>query len=286
MTIYRATAFSNVNGIEQKPVSGNPAGIVICTDGMPAKDVMKQMAIEINEPIVTFLSQTGEHAFDMKFYFPDGEECFLCGHGTLVAAHTVNRHFNYADIFLKIHEHDLVINCSVDQDKMPRAYLSSYSLTPMPAGQLPVYLSLLGLQMDEVLDTFYSRDLNDLVLVLKDGERLRMLSPDYKKLSAQIRQDHLRAVMITATSKNEEVDYEIRIFCPYVAEDEDISCGSANCYLLPYWKNKLHKDKVEDELVILCPFKPESVSFGGIEIGNFYADTNLVSISGRVLEIV
>lgn len=285
MQVYRASAFSDSRGLEGKPVSGNPAGIVMCRNGLPDAVTMKKMAVEVNEPIVAFLSQREEKHFDLKFYFPDGEDCFLCGHGTLASAYFINKLFDYEDISLRIDGHELVLNCKVDTEKKVKAYLKPYHLDPMPADKIDTYFSLLGLRRDDVQEQFYSPDLNDCILVLKDCKQLRSLSPDYKQLSAQIKQDHLRAIMVTAASLNEEIDYEIRIFCPYVEEDEDISCGSANCYLLPYWKKTLHKENERDELVILCPFKPVSGSFGGIEHGNFYATDHLVSISGKIHEI-
>ncbi|MES2373038.1 MAG: PhzF family phenazine biosynthesis protein [Bacteroidota bacterium] len=285
MEIYHASAFSDAIGIEQKSISGNPAGIVVCGNGLPSKEEMAKMAVEINRPIIAFLNQQEDHAFTIKFYFPDGEDCFLCGHGTLVAAYFINKLYGYDEIALKIDEHDFVINCKVDEQKMVRAYLASYQLDPMPVDKVPVYLELLGIDESDLLDKFYCPVLNDCIMILADCAKLRRLSPDYKKLSAQIKKDHFRAIMITAASQNEEIDYEIRIFCPYVEEDEDISCGSANCYLLPYWKNSLHKEDVKDDLVILCPFKPNSETFGGIEHGNYYKTNNLVSISGRINEI-
>ena len=285
MRTYYATAFADSTGIENKPISGNPAGIVICENGLPAKEIMAKMAVDINQPIVAFLNQRAGNVFDIQFYFPDGEACFLCGHGTLVSAYFIHKEYGYDEITLKINGHDLAIQCRANGQKMVKAYLSAYNLDPMPADKLPVYLDLLGLTRDDIADSFYSGDLTDCILVLKDCRRMRAINPDYIRLSAQIRADHFRAIMVTAASENKDIDYEIRIFCPYVEEDEDISCGSANCYLLPYWKKNMHEQNSPEELVILCPFKPGSKSFGGIEHGNYYADTQQVSIAGYIHEL-
>jgi PhzF family phenazine biosynthesis protein len=285
MDVFYATAFSDAEMIEHKTISGNPAAVVVCKNGLPSKEMMVRMAVEVNQPIVAFISQRNGHEFDLKFYFPDGEDCFLCGHGTLVSAYFVNKLFNYNKVTFKIHEHELVINCELDEAKMVKAYFEPYQLAQMPPDKLSVYLDLLGLTENDLLDKFYSNDLNDCVLVFKDCAKLRSLNPHYKKLSAQIRQDHLRAIMITAVSQNKDIDYEIRIFCPYVEQDEDISCGSANCYLLPYWKKALHKENEKNDLTILCPFKPSSASFGGVEHGNYYDINQMVSIAGKINEI-
>lgn len=285
MRTFYATAFADSMGIENKPISGNPAGIVICENGLPAKEIMAKMAMEVDQPIVAFLNQREGNMFDMQFYFPDGEPCFLCGHGTLVSAYFIHKVYGFEEVIFKINGHDLQIQCRLNGRQMVKAYLAAYTLAPMPAEKLPVYLDLLGLEPKDIIESYFSTDLTDCVLVLKDCHKMRSLNPDYIKLSAQIRTDHFRAIMVTAASVNATVDYEIRIFCPYVAEDEDISCGSANCYLLPYWKKRLHEENRTEDLVILCPFKPVSKSFGGIEHGNYYADTQQVSIAGYIHEL-
>jgi PhzF family phenazine biosynthesis protein len=285
MRTFYATAFADKIGIENKPISGNPAGIVICENGLPAKEMMAKMAMEVQQPIVAFLNQREGNQFDMQFYFPDGEPCFLCGHGTLVSAYFIHQVYGFEEVIFKINGHELQIKCRVNGRQMVKAYLAAYTLVPMPAEKLPVYLELLNLQPEDIVRSFYSMDLTDCVLVLKNCNKMRALNPDYIRLSAQIRTDHFRAIMVTAASENELVDYEIRIFCPYVAEDEDISCGSANCYLLPYWKKTLHEENRTEDMVILCPFKPASKSFGGIEHGNYYAEKEQVSIAGYIHEL-
>ncbi len=284
MLIYKAIAFADALEIEGKTICGNPAGIVICRTELPDEQTMARMAMEINQPIIAFIKQRKGNEFDIKFYFPDGRECFLCGHGTLVAAYIINKLYHYEHIALRIQANDFVINCDIDGQKKVRAYLSSYPLSAMAADKAPLYLELLGLSEEDVIDKLYCPMLNDCVVVLKDCARLRFIEPDYTLLSAQIKRDNFRALMITAASKNQEIDYEIRVFCPYVEHHEDISCGSANCYLLPYWKDSLHNDS-SDDLVILCPFKPTNNAFGGIENGNYYLSENAVSISGLIHEI-
>jgi predicted PhzF superfamily epimerase YddE/YHI9 len=165
-----------------------------------------------------------------------------------------------------------------------QAELGAYLLDKFQDSLLDDYLILLQIDRSDIEDAFFSRDLLDIVLVMKSSSLLRQLSPDYHQLSDKIRTDHYRALMITAASDNTAIDYEIRIFCPYVDEDEDISCGSANCYLLPYWKKKLHTADDTGELNILCPFKPGDRGFGGIEHGNYNAEKHTVYIAGIITE--
>lgn len=276
-------AFHEANGLEGKPVAGNPAEIIFCENGLPSRDDMAAIARQSQSGIVTFLRQHAEAEFSVRFYFSDGEDTFLCGHGSIAAAYFIHKHFHYTHITLK-HEHDFEIRCEVDARKSAKVYLPAYALEPMAGGKLAIYRELLGLGADDIADEFYCPTLKDHLLVLRDCAKLRGMHPDYDALSARIRQDGDRALMITAASQNSVIDYEIRVFCPYVDQHEDISCGSANCYLLPYWKRALTHKRADENLAILCPFKPNSEFFGGIEFGDYHPGENRISISGLIDE--
>jgi len=282
--IQRAKVFFEPIELEGKSILGNPAGIVLCKNGLPGFHEMKTMAMEVSEPIVGFVSQDIGNIFNIAFFFPDGQACFLCGHGTLAAAYFVSKQFGYSEVVFRIPGHTVELRCKVNEGMKVDAFFQPYQLLPIGASRLSLFLPLLGLQSEQLEDQFYNSELNDCVLVLKDCLTLRSLDPDYTKLSAAIREEGLRAIMITAASGNDFIDYEIRIFCPYVPGDEDISCGSANCYLLPYWKGKIHADNPTEDLAILCPFKPLATSFGGIEYGNYMPEENLVNLSGKIYE--
>lgn len=284
-SIHLARAFSDDAGLEGKPVIGNPAGIILCRSGFPADEEMAAIARTVDQPIVAFLFQREEGSFEIVYYFPDGEPCYLCGHGTLAAAYFIHRVYGKKEVALTIRGHAYTIHCNMEDTPKIQAELGAYALDIFPDNQLDDYLSLLNIHRSDIDAAFFSNDLLDIVLVMKSSSKLRLLNPDYETLSGKIRKDHYRALMVTAASENKAIDYEIRIFCPYVDEDEDISCGSANCYLLPYWKKRLHTADDPSELNILCPFKPGDRGFGGIEHGNYSAEKNSVYIAGIITEI-
>ena len=277
-------AFSHKAGIDGKPVAGNPAGVIVCEGGLPTRNQMSDLASVACAGIVAFVSQREENEFDIRFFFPYGKDCYLCGHGTLAAAFAINKLFDYREIVFH-HHAGFTLRCELDHNKFVSVELPAYPLVPLDVGRAAIYRKLLNLGSVDLVNEYYCPELKDFVLVMEDGNLLRQLSPDYAMLSQQIIDHNSRALMVTARSKNDIIDYEARIFCPHVESEKDISCGSANCYLLPLWKKAIHTNGQSEDLVILCPFRPESDFFGGIEYGNFDAEKNTVTIAGFITEM-
>lgn len=47
---------------------------------------------------------------------------------------------------------------------------------------------------------------------------------------------------VTITAKGEAFDFVSRSFFPKLSVNEDPVCGSAHCYLVPYWAKQLEKN--------------------------------------------
>lgn len=273
-------AFSHKAGIDGKPVTGNPAAVVICEGKLPTPNQMADLAQVAHVGAVVFLCQRQNNEFDVRYYFPDGTPCYLSGHGTLVAAYYLNQLYGFRHAILH-HQNGLTFNCDIDRKMFVSVELPAYSPKPMSADQAATYRKMLGLATSELSHELYCPELQDFVMVLDDSRQLRQLNPDYDQLTQQITDHGARALILTAKSKNDILDFETRIFCPGVGT-EDSSCGSANCYLVPFWKKILHPAGQEEELVNFCPLTPGSESFGGIEYGNFDALKNTITISGFI----
>ena len=66
---------------------------------------------------------------------------------------------------------------------------------------------------------------------------VRNIKPDFDKL---LKVD-MRGVILTARSR--DYDFVSRFFAPEIGVFEDPVTGSAHCCLVPYWMNRLGKDK-------------------------------------------
>jgi len=78
----------------------------------------------------------------------------------------------------------------------------------------------------------------DLVLLLKDEQQVHDLTPDFEL----IKQLDFFAVVVTA--KGNHADFVSRFFTPGAGVPEDPVTGSAHSTLIPFWAERLGKDKM------------------------------------------
>jgi predicted PhzF superfamily epimerase YddE/YHI9 len=75
--------------------------------------------------------------------------------------------------------------------------------------------------------------------------------------------------MVIITAPGKEVDFVSRFFAPTAGIDEDPVTGSAHSQLIPFWSNKLGKNKMNARQLskrggdIYCEQKGERVIMGG-----------------------
>jgi predicted PhzF superfamily epimerase YddE/YHI9 len=78
----------------------------------------------------------------------------------------------------------------------------------------------------------------DYFIVYETEDDITDITPDFFALSK------LDTVGVIVTAPGKEVDFVSRFFAPGAGIPEDPVTGSAHCNLIPYWANKLGKDKL------------------------------------------
>ena len=78
------------------------------------------------------------------------------------------------------------------------------------------------------------------MLVLKNVDEVKNLCPNREKL----KQLEALGIAVTAPSDNPEYDCVSRVFCPEIGIMEDPVTGSTHCMIVPYWCNRLNKEKL------------------------------------------
>lgn len=283
--IIQGKAFIYPYAIDSQEVLGNPASIVFCNKSFPTKDIMAQIAIQEKAPMTAYVLQLHENVFAIDFYTPSGNEFSLCGHATIIASHFILEQYGFEKvIFTKdgFHQQLITTNIHANGNK-------EFTLITMPAF-MPVEQSLLdatafincfSIEQSQVVSVYKCNELNDVILIVQNAEILRNIEPNFSELAYQLSQNNIRGLFITALSNLPEIDYEVRIFAPHFDIDEDISCGSANCSLLPLWSKLL--DAVSDkEFKILCPYNFTTNKMGGVEIGQYNSNNHSISIGGII----
>ena len=78
----------------------------------------------------------------------------------------------------------------------------------------------------------------DLLVELADEQAVRSVRPDIGRVA----EFPVRGIIVTSRSTAPEFDFVSRFFAPLVGVDEDPVCGSAHCFLAPFWASRLGRN--------------------------------------------
>ncbi len=285
--IVQARVFTHPDTIETKEVLGNPASIVFCSEIFPSKEAMKQIAISEKAPMTAFVLHKHDNNFAIQFFTPSGTEFGLCGHATLIASHFVYEQYGFEKVVFTREGLEQPLETTnvkvLGTKEFTQITMPAYMPMKKEVYEADDYVPLLGISTVDVVAFYECQMLHDRIIVLNNVEALRMAQPDFEKLATKLAINNIRGLFITALSDIADIDYEVRIFAPHFGIDEDISCGSANCSLLPLWY-ELTKAVGDKEFKILCPYDYKSGKMGGIEIGHYNKEHHNINIGGIISE--
>ncbi|MEO9869761.1 PhzF family phenazine biosynthesis protein [Ekhidna sp.] len=223
LPIYQVDAFSN------HLFGGNPAAVVLISDQWPTDDVLQKIAIENNLAETAFF-QKRENRYQLRWFTPEFE-IDLCGHATLASAHI---------IFTELHDKgdkiyfDTVSGELVVTKKEGLLQLDFPSRMPEEAIMEKSMLKAFSIKPKEI---YKSRDY---MLVFESEIEIRELVVNSSMLSAS---DFGKGGII-CTAQGDEADFVSRFFLPGASVFEDPVTGSAHCSMIPYWSEKMGKEKM------------------------------------------
>jgi PhzF family phenazine biosynthesis protein len=220
-TLYQVDAFTD------ESFKGNPAAV--CLVGRQTKATwMKAVAREMNLSETAFIAP-GRGCWHLRWFTPK-QEVDLCGHATLASAIVLfERDPGLRDkpILFKTRSGDLYarwVDGEVELDFPAMRYrrISYESNVDRALGFTP-------------WDSVWSG--NFYLFEAEDEEIIRKANPDIPAIEKL----PISEVIITARSKNPEIDFVSRFFAPQLGIPEDPVTGSAHCLLAPFWAEKLKK---------------------------------------------
>jgi PhzF family phenazine biosynthesis protein len=220
--LYQVDAFT------KKIFSGNPAAVCLL-ESMLNDETLQYIAAENNLSETAFLVPTARGQYELRWFTPT-MEVDLCGHATLASAFVI---FSFIDsglssIDFKTASGVLTVTKSGDLLSMDFP-----ARKPIPA-ELPETLpKALGIEPVEVLKS------RDLLAVYENESMIKDMNPNFDLLQ-QIHD--VFAVIVTAPGRN--CDFVSRFFAPKAGIPEDPVTGSAHCTLVPYWSERLKKQKL------------------------------------------
>lgn len=242
---------------------GNAAAVVVLDEWLP-DSVLTAIAAENNLAETAFVIP-GAGVCPLRWFTPT-VEVDLCGRATLAAA----------DVLLRYHSsardrHSFSTRSgelAVTRDGVWLT-LDFPSRPGKPVAVTDVLVSALGARPREA---YRARDL----LAIFDSESdVRSLRPDMPRVAA------LEAFAVIASAPGDTVDFVSRFFAPGAGIPEDPVTGSSHCTLVPYWAERLDKNKLTAKQVSLrggdsqCVLRGERVEISGQVVESLRGEINV-----------
>ncbi len=262
LTLYQIDAFT------VKLFGGNPAAVIPLEEWID-DSLMQKIALENNLSETVFFVPTksnskvpihrdldGAEASDFSIrWFTPTLEINLCGHATLASAYVLFNFLNFEKDEIKFKSQSGILKVTKEGDTI---WLNFPSWKPEIFNDHDPQLAQ-ALGNPEIVGVYKKRDL---LIELMNEDAVKKCDPDFnllKKIGDKI--------IITAPGKS--VDFVSRFFAPSAGVDEDPATGSAHSQLIPFWSEKLNKQKMTSSQLsargakFLCEQMGDRVKMGG-----------------------
>ena len=245
LSIFQIDAFTKKN------FAGNPAAICPLPEWLP-DDLMQKIAAENNLSETAFFVKK-ENLYELRWFTPTFE-IDLCGHATLATAFVLFELLGETAEVLKFQTKSGLLEVGRQDD------LLILDFPARPAEECEVPGNLVGAIGKTPMQVLKSRDY---LMVYESEDEIRQITPDF----AELLKTGAHAVIVTA--KGTTCDFVSRFFAPEVGVFEDPVTGSAHCTLIPFWAEKLGKEKLFARQIsarggeLFCELKNDRVKIGG-----------------------
>ena len=215
-----------VDAFTDKVFSGNPAAVCVMEKWIP-KETMMNITLENNLSETAFAVKDKE-GYQLRWFTPGGE-IDLCGHATLATAYVImNFYDKEADyISFSTMSGTLIVKKNGDLYEMR---FPAYTLRKVAVTE--AMSEAMGAEPQE---TYMGRDL---LCVFDSADIIVGMKPDMDKVKK------LDGLLLHVTAKGLDTDCISRTFAPKLNVNEDPVCGSGHCHIVPYWTDKLGKEKI------------------------------------------
>ena len=256
LTLYQVDAFTD------KIFGGNPAAVIPLKKWIP-DGLMQQLALENNlsETVFFVPSEKKRVDYDIRWFTPE-LEINLCGHATLASAYVVIEILEEKKKKVVFNSKSGLLTVRKDSQSPPsggfRGLMDFPSWKPEKINDYPDEL-IASLGNPEIVAVYKYRDS---LVELPSEEAVKKIQPDFTLMKKTGEK-----VIITAPGK--EVDFVSRFFAPIAGVDEDPVTGSAHSQLIPFWSEKLGKNKMQAKQLskrggdIYCEQNGDRVVIGG-----------------------
>ncbi len=233
---------------------GNPAGV--CLPEAELDDVAMQKIAAENNLSETAFAVKQDGYYDLRWFTPE-VEIDLCGHATLGSAYVI---MNFVDTGIKEIRFE-----SKSGTLFVRRKENLYELD-FPARK--TRKTAVTAEMEQafgvkILEAYILNDSRELLLLLENERQVKNAAPDFDLVK------NLASHAVTITSQGEQVDFVSRFFAPNMGIFEDPVTGSAHTGLIPFWSERLNKNRMTAIQLskrggnIICEYCGERVKIAG-----------------------
>jgi PhzF family phenazine biosynthesis protein len=218
--------YFEVHSFTDKIFQGNPAGVCPLEEWFD-DSLMQRIAAENNLSETAFFVRTND-SYDLRWFTPK-IEVDLCGHATLASAYVLFDHLDHEGDEIVFHTQSGELTVEKDGDLL----VMDFPSRPADIFDIPDHL-VEGLRTN-VETVLKSRDL---LVVFENEREVRDLQPDFSEL------EQIDSEGVIVTAPGDEVDFVSRFFAPRMGIAEDPVTGSAHSTLIPYWAERLGKNRL------------------------------------------
>jgi PhzF family phenazine biosynthesis protein len=220
-----------VDAFTDELFKGNPAGVCILEKWLD-DNLLQNIAFENNLAETAFVVKNNSQ-YDLRWFTPE-TEIDLCGHATLASAFIIINFIDKNNKFLSFNTKSGILTVNYNNEN--ELYEMDFpSRKPIKTEINQIIQKAINIQIKE---TYMARDL--LILIEKE-KQVKELEINFELLKSY---KDCFAFIITAQSSNNEYDFVSRFFAPNAGIMEDPVTGSSHSTLIPFWAERLGKNKL------------------------------------------
>jgi len=219
-----------VDAFTDELFKGNPAGICILEKWLD-NELLQNIAYENNLAETAFIVKNNPH-YDLRWFTPE-MEIDLCGHATLASGYII-KNFIEDNNFLSFNTKSgiLTVNYNNENDLYDMDFPSR---KPKKIEINQIVQKAINMQIKE---TYMARDL---LILFENEKQVKELEINFELLKSY---KDCFGFIITAQSSSNEYDFVSRFFAPNAGIMEDPVTGSSHSTLIPFWAERLGKNKL------------------------------------------
>lgn len=232
------TTVFTVNAFTDSPDGGNPAGVVLQTEGLTEED-MKAIAAKVGFSETAFVFPSSKANFKVRFFTP-ADEVDLCGHATIATFHLLleRKMLSPGRYTQETKAGVMTLDITESKNIFMTQNRPVFSETPEPE---LIYDSL-GVSVNDghehLIPQVVSTGLRDVIVPVKDLKTLLAIQPDFEKISQISKQLNVIGYHLFCLETMFDSTAHCRNLAPLYDIPEEAATGTASgalsCYLYQY----------------------------------------------------